>query len=157
MYRWFIRRQIRAAFAALSRGDGPEMVSHMSDDVHHVFPGRGPLGGERRSRTDVATWFDRLFRLLPGLQYRINALAVDGPPWDTRVGVEWTNLGPLRDGSTYRNTGAHVLRLRNGRIVSFHAYLHDHEASAPPIVTPLGETSTTSWDGDLGSRGTPTR
>ena len=151
MFRWFIRRKICAAFAALSRGDGPGRVAHMGPDVHHIFPGNGPLGGERRWRDDVAVWFDRLFRLLPGLAFHVHTLAVDGPPWDTRVGVEWTNVGPLRDGSTYRDTGAHIFPLRNGKIVSFHAYLNDlalfddalarlavkgiDEATAPPIVT----------------------
>lgn len=149
MYRWFVRRQIRAAFDALSRGDAPALLSHMSSDVHHVFPGRGALGDERRSRDDVAAWFDRLFRLLPGLEFRVHTLAVDGWPWNTRVGIEWTNVGPLQDGTTYQNTGAHIIRLRNGRIVSFHAYLNDvdvfsdalarvaaigvEEATAPPI------------------------
>lgn len=153
MYRWFVRRQIRAAFAALSRGDGLALTAHMSPDVHHAFPGDGALGGERRSLEDVSAWFERLFRLLPGLSFEIHTLAVDGGPLDTRVGVEWTNSGQLREGSDYANTGAHILRLSRGRIVSFHAYLNDpdeltdaltrlaahgiDEAAAPPILTPL--------------------
>ena len=36
MYRFIIRRQIRAAFRALSRGDAPALLAHMSPDVHHT-------------------------------------------------------------------------------------------------------------------------
>lgn len=106
----------------------------MSLDVHHVFAGDGPLGGERRSRDDVAAWFERLCRLLPGLEFQIHTLAVDGWPWDTRVGVEWTNVGALLDGSAYRNTGADIIRLCNGEIVSFHAFLSDSQAFVDAIA-----------------------
>lgn len=125
MYRWFIRRQIRAAFAALSRGDGQSLTAHLSPEVHHAFPGGGALGGERDNLADVEAWFERLFRLLPGLEFEIHTIAVDGNPLDTRVGVEWTNAGTLLDGSRYANHGAHIIRLSRGRITSFHAYLND--------------------------------
>jgi ketosteroid isomerase-like protein len=151
MYRMFVRRKIRQAFAALSRGDAPALLAAMSPDVHHTFPGDHALGGERSTRDDVGSWLGRLFRLLPGLEFDIQTLAVDGWPWNTRIGVEWTNTGTLLDGSAYANTGAHILRVRNGKITAFHAYLHDlgrftealsrlsahglAEADAPPIVT----------------------
>ena len=125
MYHWFVRRQVRAAFAALSRGDAPALTSHMHPKVHHTFPGHGALGGERHTLRDVEAWFDRLFTILPGLQFQIHTLAADGPPWDTRVGVEWTNSGQLFDTTSYSNTGAHILRIQNGRITAFHAYLDD--------------------------------
>ncbi|MFC9427324.1 nuclear transport factor 2 family protein [Streptomyces sp. NPDC056987] len=127
MCRWFVRRNVRAAFAALSRGE-MSLLDTMAPDVHHAFPGRGALGGERTTRDDVAAWLARLHRVLPGLQFQVRAVAVDGWPWHTTVGVEWTNEALLPDGSMYTNTGAHVLTLRNGKIVAFHAYLHDVEA-----------------------------
>lgn len=150
MYRMIVRRNVRAAFAALSRGD-TALLAAMSPDVHHTFPSGGALGGERGTRDDVAAWLDRLYRVLPGLEFNVQAIAVDGWPWNTTVGVEWTNTGTLLDGSSYTNTGAHILRIRWGKIVSFHAYFHDiaaidnalarvaahgvTEAAAPPILT----------------------
>jgi len=128
MYRFIIRRQIRAAFDALSRGDAPALLANMSPHVNHTFPGHHALGGQRNTLDDVTTWFDRLFRLLPGLEFTITALAVDGWPWNTVIGVEWTNTGTLLDGTAYTNTGAHILRVRWGRITAFHAYLHDGQA-----------------------------
>ena len=150
MYHLIVRRQIRAAFAALSRGDAPFLLARMSADIHHSFPGDHALGGERSNRNEVGRWLDRLFRLVPGLVFQVDAIAADGPPWNTVVGVEWTDSGTLLDGSTYLNKGAHVLRLRWGKLTALHAYLHDPEqftdalarlaahglaeASEPPIL-----------------------
>ncbi|WP_433174389.1 nuclear transport factor 2 family protein [Actinoallomurus sp. CA-150999] len=150
MYRMFVRHNVRAAFAALSQGS-MDLVNAMSPDVHHTFPSTGALGGERSNRADVAAWLERLYRVLPGLRFDVRSVAVAGWPWDTTVGVEWTNTATLLDGSTYTNTGAHILHIHNGKITSFHAYLHDvdaiddalahqaaggiDEATAPPIVS----------------------
>jgi ketosteroid isomerase-like protein len=150
MYHMFIRHNVRTAFAALSRGD-TTLLEAMSADVHHTFPSGGALGGVRTNRDDVAAWLHRLYRVLPGLEFIVHAIAVDGWPWDTTVGVEWTNTGTLIDGSPYSNTGAHILKIRWGKIVSFHAYFHNiaaiddaltrvaahgvPEAAALPIVT----------------------
>lgn len=65
MYRWFVRRNVRAAFAALSNGD-MSLVNNMAPDVHHSFPGRGALGGQRSTRDDVVAWLARLYRIMPG-------------------------------------------------------------------------------------------
>lgn len=134
MYTFIVRRKIRGAFASLSRGDGAALLKQMSPNVHHSFPGDHALGGERTTRSDVDRWLGRLFRLFPGLQFQIRGLAVDGPPWRTVVGVEWVNSGTLLDGSSYHNSGAHILRLRWGRLTSFHAYLHDGAESAEALV-----------------------
>jgi ketosteroid isomerase-like protein len=150
MYRWFVRHNVRAAFAALSGGE-MSLIANMAPDVHHTFPGHGALGGRRTTRDDVAAWLARLYRILPGLQFQVRAVAVDGWPWHTTVGVEWTNEATLLDGSTYANTGCHILTLRKGKIVAFHAYLNDvqafddalarvadhgvEEAAAPPITS----------------------
>ncbi|WP_375426669.1 nuclear transport factor 2 family protein [uncultured Friedmanniella sp.] len=134
MYHLIVRRQIRRAFAALSRGDADALLAQMGPDVHHRFPGEHALGGERSTSEDVARWLERLFRLFPGLTFRIDALAVSGPPWDTVIGAEWTNSGTLLDGSGYHNRGAHILRLRWGKLTSFHAYLDDGEESDAALV-----------------------
>lgn len=125
MYRSFVRRQVRTAFAELSQGNWPALLSRMAPDVRHSFPGTSALGGRRHGVDAVSSWADRLQRLLPGLTFEIRTLAVDGGPFDTRVGIEWTSSAPLPDGGRYENDGAHVLRMSRGRITSFSAYLAD--------------------------------
>jgi ketosteroid isomerase-like protein len=151
MYHQIVKRKILGAFDALSRGDRAALIRQMSPTVHHSFPGDHALGGQRSNRDDVGAWLDRLFRLFPGLDFTVHAIAVSVPPWNSVIGAEWTNSGTLLDGSNYSNSGAHILRLRWGKLTSFHAYLHDaeesrqallrlaahglHEASTPPIVS----------------------
>lgn len=148
MYHAVVRAQVRRAFRLLSTGQADRLASQMRSDVHHTFPGDHALGGVRRDREAVQAWLHRLHRLFPNLRFEPVAMAASGPPWDTIVGVEWHNSGTLPDGSAYTNAGAHILRLRWGRLVSFHAYLDTadsesalrrlvelgvHEAGAAPI------------------------
>jgi ketosteroid isomerase-like protein len=76
-------------------------------------------------------------------------MAVSGYPWDTTVVAELTDRATPADGKDYVNSGAHVIRMRWGKVVSIHAYLDTQvlvntfnrmaasgikEAKAPPII-----------------------
>ena len=47
---------------------------------------------------------------------------VCGPPWNLQVGVEWLGYATPRVGEPYLNHGAHIIRIRRGKAVYFHAY-----------------------------------
>lgn len=133
MYHVIVRRKVRRAFDLLSAGRSDDLVAGMHPRVHHSFPGDHALGGARHDRDHVKAWVERLHRLFPGLRFDLLGMASSGPPWRTVVGVEWRNSGVLADGSTYRNAGAHILRLRWGRVTAFHAYLEDAQESADSL------------------------
>lgn len=76
-------------------------------------------------------------------------MIVSGPPWDFVVGVEWLAHAIPKAGEPYINEGAHIIRIRGGRVVYLHAYEDSQkvanacqrmaeagidEAAAPPIV-----------------------
>lgn len=110
-------------FARLGRSEFDALVAGLAPDVHHVFPGDGPLGGERRSRESVALWFERLGRLFPGHEFTVSRVVSRGWPWSTWVAVQWTaRLTPAR-GPAYTNDGTHWIHLRWGKATYFHAYL----------------------------------
>jgi ketosteroid isomerase-like protein len=149
LYKAIVRRKARELFAALSRGDWKAATKDLADDVHHVFPGDNPLGGERHSREAFERWFERLYRLIPEIEFEVREVAVRGWPWDTAIAVEWTDRGRAADGQPYENEGAHWIRLRWGKGVAVHAYLDTEkvtaithrlaaagveEAAEPPIV-----------------------
>ena len=71
MYRAFVKHKARGHFANLSAGEWQKMTRDVADDVHHIFPGDHPLGGERHSRAAVERWFERLYRLYPQLEFDI--------------------------------------------------------------------------------------
>jgi ketosteroid isomerase-like protein len=149
MYHRIVRRRATETFAQLSRGDWPTIVAKLSGDVHHVFPGDHPLGGERRTRAAVLAWFERLGRLYPGHEFEVHRVVSRGWPWSTWIAVQWSAVLRPQHGEPYTNHGAHWIHLRWGKAVAFHAYLDTQliarssaamaaagieEAAAPPIT-----------------------
>jgi ketosteroid isomerase-like protein len=143
-----VRRLVRRTFAALSRGDYESVLRGVSPSVTHTFSGTHTLGGTRHSVEGMRRWFQRLYRLSPGLTFEIKNIAVSGWPCDTTVAVEWVDRATPADGSAYVNEGVHVIKLRWGKVVYLHAYLDTQltealcrrlvafgleEAGAPPI------------------------
>ncbi|MBV9803430.1 MAG: nuclear transport factor 2 family protein [Solirubrobacterales bacterium] len=121
MLGFIIERRVRATFDGLSRGDYTTALEGLAEDVHHVFAGDHPLAGERHSRDAVRRWFERLFRLFD-LRFEVLSVNVAGPIWNARVAVEWVaHVTPKAD-APYDNHGAHIIRIRRGRIVYLHAY-----------------------------------
>ena len=130
IYRAIVKRKARGIFASLSEGDWPAATKDLADDVHHSFPGDNALGGERHSREAMERWFERLYRLIPEIEFEVLEVAVKGWPWDTAVAVEWTDRGRTADDQPYENEGAHWIRLRWGKGVSVHAYLDTEKVTA---------------------------
>jgi ketosteroid isomerase-like protein len=150
MYGALVRRRIRRVFARLSMGDYEYALAGLHEDVHHRFAGDHPVGGERHDRGSVRLWFERLFRLFPELRFTVTDVAVSGWPWDLTVTVEWRADVTPASGPPYVNVGAHVLRIRRGRVACLHAYEDSQavaeacarmaargiaEAAAPPITS----------------------
>ena len=121
MYKTLVRRRVRAIVDALSRGDYTVALGGLADDVHHGFAGDHALGGERHSRDAVQRWFERPFRLFE-LRFEIRRVSVSGPPWRMAVAVEWLADVRPKAGEPYINEGAHIIEIRRGKVVYFHAY-----------------------------------
>lgn len=149
-YRYAVERVVRFAFARLSAGDYQTLLMACASDVEHTFAGEHALGGTRHSKEGLEHWFERLFRLFPGLDFEVKRVLVRGWPWRTVAMVEWVDRARPADGVPYVNEGAHVLRFSWGRLVSLRAYLDTQkveevcerlagegveEAAAPPILT----------------------
>jgi len=149
-YRYAVEGVVRFAFSRLSAGDYQTLLMACAPDVEHTFSGDHALGGTRHSKEGLEHWFERLFRLFPGLDFEVKRVLVRGWPWQTVAMVEWVDRARPADGVPYVNEGTHVLRFSWGRLVSLHAYLDTQkveevcerlakegieEASAPPILT----------------------
>lgn len=122
VYHALVRRTVRRVFDNLSRGDYPAVLSGVAADVHHVFAGDHPLGGERHTKEAMERWFERLYRLFPSLSFEVKDVIAKGWPWNTVVAVEWLAGVTPQDGEPYVNEAAHLLRIRWGRVVYIHAY-----------------------------------
>ena len=123
MYHAIVRSKVRKLFEALGRQDVDYVVAGVAPRFEHIFSGDHTLGGTRHTRPAIRAWFERLFRVLPGLRFEIRHIAVSGTPWNTTVVVEWRDYATLADGTPYVNDGAHAIQLRWGKVVVLHAYL----------------------------------
>ena len=116
------REIVTAAFAAWSRGEGH--VSRLfAEDMTWEIVGRsasaGRYGSARQFTEEVLAPFGARFR--PDAPFRpvhVRAVHADG---DTVV-VVWDGEGPTTAGTTYRNTCAWFLTLREGRVVDGTAF-----------------------------------
>jgi ketosteroid isomerase-like protein len=118
VYHAIVGRRLREAYRRVGAGDYDAVISICTPDVHVRVPGDGPLSGTFESVEEYERWFERVFRLAERLDFEIVELLVKGPPWNTRIGVEWIDTVTARDGATYVNEGAHFIHMRWGRITA---------------------------------------
>jgi ketosteroid isomerase-like protein len=130
MYSFFVRKFVRQVFQSLNEGDYETVLKGVSPTITHTFSGSHALGGTRHSIEAMRQWFQRLYRLSPGLNFDIKNIAVSGAPWDTTIAVEWVDSATPADGSDYVNEGVHAIKMRWGKAVYIHAYLDTQKVEA---------------------------
>src|SRR5262245_36402603 len=91
MYHFFVRRQVARIFRHLNRGDLAFVVRQFAPDAEHWFSGKHALGGCRRTPEEIAAWYRRLALVFPTIRFTPRKVLSMGPPWRTRVVVEWTD------------------------------------------------------------------
>lgn len=130
MYSYIVEQEIRKSFDHVNNHRWDEVVNGAVPHVHHRVSGNHALGGERHDKAALRRWFERLGRLLPTLQIKINNVWVKGWPWNTTVFVEWDGTATLLDGDgLYVNRGLHVFTLRWGRVHAIDEFLDSQEAA----------------------------
>jgi ketosteroid isomerase-like protein len=120
MYAFIVEHKLRAVFAALSRGNATPMLDGLASSFEYRFEGDSPISGLRNSRASMALWWERLYRLFPGLQFEIREVAVLGPPWNTRIHVVMDFVVPHEPDGPYRNIVMQFMRMRWGKIHHIH-------------------------------------
>jgi ketosteroid isomerase-like protein len=119
MYRATVARRVRTAWEHLARGDYAYVLDQLAPTFTHSFAGDHALGGERSSHAAQRAWFERLFRLLPGVELRVEDVLVGGWPWRTRA-VALIRVRAIVAGRLYENDVAQTIELRWGRITRIH-------------------------------------
>ncbi len=77
-YRYAVEGVVRFAFSRLSAGDYQTLLMACAPDVEHTFSGDHAFGGTRHSKEGLEHWFERLFRLFPGLDFEVKRVMVRG-------------------------------------------------------------------------------
>jgi ketosteroid isomerase-like protein len=121
---------VRAFFAALSRGDVSALEAHLAEDVALEFPG-SRFGGLQAGRRRVLVFLKQNQRLFEGgLTFTVHWAGVSGD----RAVAQWTNAGTTREGTAYANRGVTVFTLKAGmggeQIVRIEDYLDTERLAA---------------------------
>jgi ketosteroid isomerase-like protein len=122
MYQLIVKRLVHQSFQSLSQGDYEKVLKQFAPTIHFIFAGEHILGGERHGVQAMRQWFQRFFQLLPGLQFQVHTVLVNGWPWNTIVATHFSVQTSLQDGRPYHNTGVQLLRLRWGKAVEDFIY-----------------------------------
>ncbi len=152
MYHRIVSTSVLKGFRDLSNGSYEGVLKQFSPRIYFSFSGDHAIGGECHTLSQMRAWFQRLFRLFPGIQFEVQSVIVSGMPWNTLVNTHFKVHATLRDGRLYDNYGVQILRIRWGRIVEDRVFedtyklvieLHrmgeqgDSEALALPIAATL--------------------
>lgn len=122
MYHAIVRRKARTAFRQLSEGNAEPVIASFAADGVFAFAGDHALSGELHGPEEVREWFERAFRLLPGLQFEPIAVIAAGPPWNTVVTSRLKVSATLAGGRAYHNEALQLLRLRWGKVIEDRIY-----------------------------------
>lgn len=116
MVSWFVRRVLERAYRQLNASDLDGVTRAFARDAVFEFQGDTPLGGERHGPAEVRAWFEQVAREFGRLHLTAHDVAVNGPPWNMRVIVRFTDRYHLITDDVLENHGFQYLRLRWGKV-----------------------------------------
>ena len=120
MYHWIVERKLRKVFARLGQGDFWPMLDSLAPRFRYRFEGDSPIGGVRDNRASMQLWWERMYRLFPGLSFVVQDVVVRGGPWHTRIFTQLEFVKPLPDGTRYSNVVMQRMVMRWGRVTEIH-------------------------------------
>jgi ketosteroid isomerase-like protein len=115
VYRTIVARRIRTAWAHLNQRDYEYVLKMFAPEFSHRFVGEHAMGGTRTTIESQRRWFQRLFRVLPDIEFTVDDVLVQGWPWQTRA-VVLIRTALTADGEPFRNEFAQTIDLNWGRI-----------------------------------------
>lgn len=135
MYKATVRALLRHSVKRLNAGDYSLMLKMASPDFELAFPGvhswstmfRPQVLGRERHVThrgiDEAVAFAERF-VAEGIQFQIEDILVNGPPWNTRIAVRVRDFipGGADEGDAYANRAILFQEIRWGRLVRWETY-----------------------------------
>jgi ketosteroid isomerase-like protein len=142
MYKTAIRALVRRGIARLNQGDPSFLLGMASPDAELAFPGDNSWATMYRPAEkgrdchvthrglDEAGEFAERF-VSEGIQFEIEDILVNGPPWNLRVAIRARDFVPGTSGDdVYNNRAVAFLELRWGRIVRWEDYEDTERVSA---------------------------
>lgn len=129
-YKGATRAMLRRNVKALMAGDPGPLLALYHPDAVLTFPGDHSWGRTYRGREEIAAFLRRF--LDAGLRGELRSILIDGPPWATRIAVEFDDHAhdPRTGERIYDNRAIIVLRTRLGRVVREEVYEDTQKVAA---------------------------
>jgi uncharacterized protein (TIGR02246 family) len=138
-YTGAVRAILRRNAAALFAGNPKPILRMYAPDATMVFPGEHSWGRTYRGRDEIEAFLHRFHAA--GLRGELGTIFVEGPPWATRIAIEFNDHARDANGTkVYENRALIVLRTRWGRVV--HEELFEDTQKVAAFDAHLGITST---------------
>jgi len=148
MYKPAVRALLRHSVAKLNDGDYSLLLKMASRDFELAFPGENSWAtmfrpqepGRNRHATHCgigeATAFAERF-VGEGVQFQIEDILVNGPPWNTRIALRVHSFIPASAGGPdlYANRAVLLLEVRWGRLVRWEDYEDTQRVAAWDAAT----------------------
>lgn len=123
MYHRIVERKLHAVFSGLNMGRIQAVTGELAPTATHYFIGKEhALSGVRRTSEAIDAWYQRLLRLLPDIQFRIDRILVNGPPWATVATIFWNETNSGTDGVRTSAEGVNIVRIVWGKVVEVRIY-----------------------------------
>jgi ketosteroid isomerase-like protein len=137
-----VRALLRRNVARLMDGDPEPLLAMYHPDVVMTFPGEHSWGATYRGKAEVEAFLRRF--LGAGLRGELGAIWIGGPPWATRIALEFDDHAhdPATGERIYENRAVLVLRTRFGRVVREEVYEDTQKVAA--FDERLAESATTA-------------
>jgi hypothetical protein len=120
MYHWIVDASCARSSPAWARAISGRCWTAWRRASSYRFEGDSPIGGVRDNRGSMQLWWERMYRLFPGLSFVVQDVVVRGGPWHTRIFTQLEFVKPLPDGTRYRNVVMQRMVMRWGRITEIH-------------------------------------
>ena len=123
--RWWIRKIL----ARHEAGDVEGTLKVYASDVRFVFPGNNSWACDIRGKEAIAAWLRRFHGA--GLKIKVHDVLIAGPPWNTRVGLAFTDHLTEPSGRVvYENRGVIYGTSRWGKFVEYTVFEDTEKVAA---------------------------
>ncbi len=150
MYKASIRAMMRYSVKKLNEGDYSMMLKMAHPNFELAFPGnnswatmfRPQQTGRHRHAThrgiDEASAFADRF-VAEGIQFQVEDILVNGPPWHTRIAVRIHSFVEDAAGDSYNNRALLFLEVRWGRLIRWEDYEDTERVAAWDAATVVAD------------------
>lgn len=156
MYKAAIRALMKRSVATLNDGDFAPLLKLASPDFELAFPGNNSWStmirtvekGRERHVThrgvEEGTMFAERF-VREGIQFHVEDILVNGPPWNTRIALRVQSFipGAVGQPDAYNNRAIALLEVRWGRLVRWEDYEDTERVAAFDEASTVAVTGST--------------